>query len=418
MPPIAPLASLLTSARGTFDDTSGMDVRTNWDVSGGKAVCLGASTNDLRIAFDTPTQAGRATVTKFDAVIPSSNLKINLGGNGSKSGRTLSEEWMAFQYYSAAEMVNSYPRLQLVPGTTGVPFEIDNVEIYDLGDVDPSVAPCDVIIVGGDSNSANATSEKFGVDIGSAERETPFDPRIWYMPHLRVTGIYGNTGSVRHVPQPCIEPVVTVEAVRMSPVHAVAGRLVEWSAARGRPLLVMAMGDPGSGLMNTEDWRSDSAVATTGGRMWNELVAMKAAVDALGPAHEIVGTVWSMGANDRYNAGSVNAYDSAHLPVYSKFFADVRALVGDIPMVLWNIGDQLVRNAQTSGNLGFGIYMQDWLARFDKDSGHSSAIDRLTVVHPQDGNQLAGDDDPHYNAHGMQQNGRDAGDALRALLEG
>ncbi|MBE9636290.1 hypothetical protein [Salipiger mangrovisoli] len=242
------------------------------------------------------------------------------------------------------------------------------------------------------------------------------DPRIWYMPRLRVTGIYGTTGSVRHVPQPCIEPVVTVEAVRMSSGHAVAGRLVEWSAVCGRSLLVMAMGDRGSGLMNTEDWRSGSAVAITGGRMWSELVVMKAAVEALGPAHEIVGALWSMGANDRYNAGSVDAYDAAHLPVYSMFFSDVRALVGDIPMVLWNIGDQLVRNAQTSGNLGFGIYMQDWLARFDKDSGHSNAIPNLKVVHPQDGNQLAGDDDPHYNAHGVQQNGRDAGDALLALL--
>jgi len=55
--------------------------------------------------------------------------------------------------------------------------------------------------------------------------------------------------------------------------------------------------------------------------------------------------------------------------------------------------------------------------RLDQDSGDAAwAIDRFRVVVPETGNELSGADDPHYTAHGMQQNGRDAGAALLSLL--
>lgn len=403
---LAAPGNLFTPAQSAFDTTAHVDLRSNWQLNAGRLECLNASTNDARLSLDSSVVAGHAHFGLYDATVPAATVKYQLGGSGSVSGRGITEEWMSFEFFSAAQVANPYIRVQMKPAS-GFTGSVDNVQLYDLASVDPNLVACDVIIVGGDSNSANATSEKFGVDITSAARETPFDPRIWYMPHLRVGGSNSATVSQRHIPQPCIEPVSAVNAVRMSPVHAVAGQIVGWSAARGRPLLVMALGDPGSGLMNTEDWRKTSSTATTGSRMWNEMVAMKAALDALGPAHQIVGAVWSLGANDQF-AGD---YEINHGPAYSQFFADVRADIADVPMVLWNVGTHL-----NSAGDGRSDAMRQFLRRFDQDSGDARSIDRFKVVEIAPGNQLSDDQDPHYNAHGMQVNGRDGGSALLSLL--
>ncbi len=53
----------------------------------------------------------------------------------------------------------------------------------------------------------------------------------------------------------------------------------------------------------------------------------------------------------------------------------------------------------------------------DQSSGDATwSLERFRVVVPEVGNELADADDPHYDAHGMQQNGRDAGQALLSLL--
>ena len=285
-PALAAPGNLFTPDQSSLSVTSHLDLRSNWEVvsntlsspiSGGSP----SPGNDVRLSLDTPLIMGRPHFALFDYAVSAGNVKVQLGGDGSVSGKSATVGWANNQFFRAAEVDGNFTRMQLKP-TTDFVGTADNLRLYDLSTVDPMTVACDVIIVGGDSNAANATSEQFGVDITAADRQVPYDPRIWYMPCLRVSGSYALTDSLRHVPQPCIEPVATVEAQRMSPVHAVASRLVAYSAARGRPLLVMALGDPGSGLMNTEDWRKSSAVGTTGSRMWNEMVAMKAALDALG----------------------------------------------------------------------------------------------------------------------------------------
>ena len=53
----------------------------------------------------------------------------------------------------------------------------------------------------------------------------------------------------------------------------------------------------------------------------------------------------------------------------------------------------------------------------DQDSGDATwSQDRFNVIVPDTGNQLTDADDPHYTAHGMQENGRDAGQSLLSLL--
>jgi len=152
--------------------------------------------------------------------------------------------------------------------------------------------------------------------------------------------------------------------------------------------------------------------------MWNEMLAMKAAVEALGPAHEVIGACWSLGQNDGFATNSADGYDAAHTPEYAAFFAGVRGQFGDIPMVLTNIAPHIVARTDGNGTERFGSHRQTWLNRFDKDSGHANAVANLRVVQPAAGNQAdpADSSDPHYNAVGIQQNGRDMGDALLGLL--
>lgn len=419
---LVPPSNLFTSTQMTFATADHIDFRSNWEVSGGRLTCLGINGNDARMQLDTSLTAGNPYFITLDPQYQDTNIKINLSGDGAVNGRNVSQDWQGFQYFPPALVSGNFNRVAVKP-SSGATSSVDDISLYDLSSVDPNRVPCDVIIVGGDSNSANATSEF----VTKENRETPYDPRLWYMPCLRVSPTYGTVGAERHQPFPMIEPVLAAPgASRMSPVHAAASRLVEWSAARDRPLLVMALGDPGSGLMNTQDWRHpDRAViettqqANTASRMWNEMIAMKAAVEALGPAHQVVGAIWSLGQNDGFNTpDGPDGYDTAHTAEYQAFFSGVRSEFGDIPMVLTNIAQHIVDNTDGAGNPGFGSYRQQWLNRFDQDSGHPNAIANFRVIQPAAGNQVDPLDpgDPHYNAAGMQQNGRDMGDALLALL--
>lgn len=424
----APLAgmvapgNLFTTTQAGFASSDHIDFRSNWEISDGRLRCLGLSGNDARLGLDAPLTAGRAYMCVFDPTVPQASLKMNLGGDGVVNGRSINSDWQGFQFFPAAAVTGNYLRVQAKPAS-GFTGAIDDIALYDLSSVDPHSVACDVVVIGGDSNAANATSDF----VTRENRETAYDPRIWYMPCLRVTGSYGAVGNVRHQPFPMIEPCATVEAQRMSPCHAAAAELVGWSAARGRPLLVMALGEPGSGLMNTEDWRPPARQSggpysnpSTASRMWNEMVAMKAAVEALGPPHEVVGAIWSLGQNDGFNTDSPEGYDIAHTPEYQAFFAEVRNLFGAIPMVLNNIAQHAVEAADGSGSPGFGSYRQIWLGRFDAGSGHENAIANFRVVQPPPGNpfDLQDTSDPHYNAAGMQANGRQAGATLRAMLAG
>ncbi|MCA0964015.1 Ig domain-containing protein [Salipiger bermudensis] len=405
--------NLFTAAQARLDDVAHIDLQGNWEVANGRLrspVTGGTAGQAARLSLAAPLTPGHSHLVRFDHEVAAGSLRARFAAPGLTASRQLTEPYMDHEVISAADMTEAATRLDLQP-STDYDGSVAAISAYDLSTVDPALVPCDVIIVGGDSNSANATSERFGDEIPMSARETAFDPRIWYMPCLRATGVYPTTDSVRHVPQPCIEPVAAVEARRMSPVHAVAGELVDWSAARRRPLLVMALGDPGSGLMNTEDWRKSSSVATTGGRMWSELLAMKAALDALGPAHEIVGMVWSQGANDLF--GGDYSLSGQWMDQMRQFVSDLRADIADVPMVMWSVG----QHYEPAPYDGRGAAMRAAQLRLDQDSGDGAwAIDRFRVVVPEAGNALAGPEDPHYTAHGMQQNGRDAGAALLAML--
>ena len=411
---LAAPASLFTAAQGRFDDTAHIDFRGNWEIdAGGALACTGGNAGQAaRLSLAEPLAPGAAHFIHFDHAPSAGGLRARFASPGITNSRQLTGVHMDFEYIPSAEVTNAATRLDLQP-STDYAGTVDNVVAYDLSTVDPNQVACDVIIVGGDSNSANATSQRFGDEIPMSARETPFDPRIWYLPLLLATGDYPTTDSTRHVPQPCIEPVAAVEARRMSPVHAVAGELVEWSAARGRPLLVMALGDPGSGLQGSKGvWGKDVVPDQGQPQMFGEMLAMKAAVEALGPAHEIIGAVWSMGANDLTGAGYTAPGQWADQMV--DFVADVRADVADVPMVLWSVG----QHYEPSPYDGRGAAMLAAQLLLDKDSGDARAIERFRVVTPETGNELSNADDPHYDAHGMQQNGRDAGQALLALLGG
>ena len=408
--------NLFSTEQSTFVDTAYINFRGNWEVQDGRLVCTGANAGQAaRLSLADPLITDRAHFILADHEPTAGSLRMRFASPGITNSRQLTETYMDFEYVPATDVIDPASRLDLQP-SSNYAGSVGNVRVYDLSTVDPNTVACDVIIVGGDSNSANATSERFGDEIPMSARETPFDPRIWYVPCLRQSGTYPTTDSTRHIPQPCIEPVATVEARRMSPVHAVAGELVEWSAARGRPLLVMALGDPGSGLARTEDWVKGSTVEIngqpTGSRMYDEMLAMKAAVDALGPDHEIVGMVWSMGANDLYGGDYTIAGQWMEKMV--QFVANVRADVADVPMALWSIG---FNDAATTENDGRGAAMLAAQQLLDQSSGDPTwALDRFRVVVPEAGNELSDADDPHFTAHGMQQNGRDAGQALLDLL--
>ncbi|QDP61613.1 MAG: hypothetical protein Tp138OMZ00d2C19078261_74 [Prokaryotic dsDNA virus sp.] len=421
--PVDPLLApenFFTEAQSTFDDTAHINFRSNWevDVDGWLSHTGGNPGQAARLSLDEPITPGHAHFIHFDHEITAGSLRARFASPGVTNSRQLIVNYMDFEYVTAAEAANAATRIDLQP-STDYAGRVDNIAAYDLSTVDPNIVACDVIIVAGDSNAANATSERFGDepgDIPTSARETAYDPRIWYMPCLRASGTYPTTDSTRHIPQPCIEPVASVEARRMSPTHAVGGEIVGWSANRGRPLLIMALGDPGSGLSNTEDWVKGSTAEVngqqTGSRMYDEMVAMKAAVDALGPAHEIVGAVWSLGANDLY--GGDYTIPGQWMEKMVELINNVRTDIADVPMVLWTIGEHYEPTDQNDGRGAAMIAAQQLL---DQDSGDATwSQDRFNVIVPDTGNQLTDADDPHYTAHGMQENGRDAGQSLLSLL--
>lgn len=414
---LAPSENLFTAVQSAFDTSSHIDFRGNWEISGGRLTCLEVSANEARLSLDTPLVAGNSHMTVYDFSISAGNLKMQFSGDGAYNARGVTEDWQGFQFCSSALTTGNFTRVHPKPSGS-FSGSIDDIAVYDLSDFDPNTVACDVVIIGGDSNATNTTSDF----VNPSNRETTYDPRLWYLPCLRTSPTFSSVGCERHVPFPMIEPVVgSSSGKRMSPVHAAASRLSSFSAARNRPLIVLALGDAGSGLMTTEDWRHPdrrSGSGPTVGRMWDEMIAMKTALDALGPAHEVIGAIWSLGQNDGFNSASPEGYDISHTPEYSAFFEDVRDVFGDIPMVMTNIAPHYVSHADINLGLGFGSYRQQWINRFDQHSGHANAISNFKVVQPADGNPLNPLDhsDPHYSAAGMQANGRQMGDALLGLL--
>lgn len=407
-------ANLFTAAQTSFATTDHVDGRGNWQMEAGRLVCLGTNAGqDARLSLDATLTAGEGHYILVDHFPGTAgNIKLQLNGAGTYKGNALTDAWQTFDYVPAISSTGAYTRVGIKPDTT---FDgaVGNVRLYPLGAVDPNTVACDIVIVAGDSNSTCATSELVTAD----NREIPFDPRIWYMPSLREGGNYNDALAKRHVPMPAIEPVVGVSgAKRMSPCHAVASELVEWSAARGRPLLILSVGEAGTGLDGTEDWRKGSTFTRDNGtqlgsRAYDEMLATVAAAMALGPAHEVVGVVWSLGANDRY--GGDYSVPGQWMDQMTQLVANTRADVADVPMVLWSVGS----------NLGVGYddgrsqRMRDAQLRLDRDSGDADwAIDRFRVVTPPDGYELIDGSDPHYTAAGMQAKGRLAGATLRALL--
>lgn len=420
--------NLLTQAQSGFDDISNIDFKSNWDVVDGQLTTLGVSSKAAALSFDAATPIGDpyfVTVRNFEPIEASTTtFRLNLNGDALTNARQLSSGWQGYTYHEATQdAVGDYTAFEMRPKNGTSMGTFDGVEVYNLSATDPTTTPCDVLIIGGDSNSANATSDF----VTSTNRETPFDPRIWYLPTLRISSTYANAGVERHVPHPMIEPVVCATgARRMSPQHAAASRIVEWSAARGRPLLVMALGDPGTGLENTQDWRRpDRAVIetpqqeSTASRMWNEMATMKSVVDGLGPQHTFIGAIWSLGQNDQFGTIDPEGYENSQTGVYSDFFSDVRELFGNIPMVMTNVSPHAAALSDASGDLGRGSYQQAWINKFDKDSGTANAISNFKVVQPVNNAPLLPEDhsDPHYSGTGIQENGRRMGDALLSLLE-
>lgn len=407
MPPAgpAPLAAppnLLTPAQAAFDTAAHVDGRGNWGVQGGRLVKTGGSANEARMALDTPTVADHPHVALADHAVTAGNLKLRLGGNGVTIGRGLAADWQNFEYMPAATNVAAYPRLEAKP-TSDYAGSLGDLRLHDLAATDPTRVACDVVIVGGDSNSANGGFNH----VTRANREIAYDPRIWYLPNVTENDV----GCVRHMPFPCIEPVCATPGRGTSPVQAIASRLVAWSAARGRALLMLPIGDPGSGLMNTEEWRRVSTVPGSGGIGFQSMLDAVAAMRALGPAHEIVGCVWSLGVNDRTSIG----YDleGGWLDRMAEFVADVRAHVADVPMVLERVSEH--HNPDDDGASAAMRLAQD---RLDQDSGDARALPRFRVVTPPGDQGITDRHDPHYTAAGQYEKGRRDGDALLALLGG
>ena len=411
MPRLVSPGNLLTPAQASFETSGHVDGRGNWTVQHGRLERTGTTTNDARVTLDAPLVAGRPHYATAHIEAGGGTLKVQLTTPGFENSRGLTGDWMNFTYFPS--IADTHGVIQLKPNGS---FDggLDDLRIYDLSSVDPAQVGCDVVLVGGDSNATCTTSER----VTAENRDTPFDPRIWTMPSLVSDGAHAASQSERHSPIPMIEPVLgTTAAERMSPVHALAARLADRAAVRGRPLLVLSLGDPGSGFGGNKGiWSKGGHVSGANApQMYDETLATVAAMRALGPAHEIVGMVWSLGANDTTGAG----YDQAGgwLDQMTKFVSDLRVDVADTPMVLWTVGTHYEPLDPLSGQPdGRGVAMRAAQRRLDQDSGHSRALSRFRVVVPPAGNELAGPTDPHYNARGMQANGRIAGDALLSLL--
>lgn len=405
--PLAVPINLFTGAQSSFATLSHTSLVSNWERVGGRLSCLGISRAAARLNFDTPLVAGHGHFVIADHELTSGFLKFQLSGDGTQDARAMKESWVNFAYHFPEDVTGSYTYVQAKP-SGDYAGSIDNVAVYDMHAVDPSQVACDVILIGGDGNASSTASEH----VSAINRETPFDPRIWTMPALDDGVTYDEMHAMRHVPVPAIEPIIgTAPAAGMSPCHAAAAQLADVSDARGRPVLIMSLGSAGTGLTGGEEWRRFSTNPTTGARMWDEMVAMKASLDALGPDHRIVGCIWSLGAEDT----SAEEYDApgAWLDRITQFVGDVRTEIADVPMVLWRVGTHF---EPLEGD-GRGQRMGAAQNRLDQNSHDSYALDRFRVVTPQPGNVLAGSEIPYFNAAGMQANGRAAGMALRDMIQ-
>ncbi|CTQ50284.1 hypothetical protein [Jannaschia donghaensis] len=415
-----PLANTLVRPANIFtDDQSGFDVsahvdgRGNWQVINGELVEQGVDNNAARIKLPASLTAGVPHFVKVDFAPIAGRLKLQLSNPGDADGESFnSKDWHDTQFFTAADVSGPFTELRLNPDGN---FEgsVDNIQVYNLSTVDPNTVACDVVFIMGDDNSTGTAGE----EVTAANRETPFDPRIMYMPSLAASGRdFAEAGAKGLVPRPAIEPIQGVSSgQRMTMCHAAASRLVEWSAARGRPLMIVSCGQAGSGLSGEKRlWGLGSVPSGPNAlNLFDEFLNMKAAVEDLGPDHEVIGIIWSIGMNDRL-AGDAADHEISRGPDYSRLFQDIRTYGYDVPMVNVSIGQHLSTPSSNE--------MRAFLQRFDQDSGDARAVDRFTVVTPPAGNQYIAPgqpdnmQDPHFNAAGIQANGRAAGDALLALL--
>ncbi len=409
---VAPV-NLYTAAQASFADVAGMDGRGNWSVTENvlSQTSGNGSTNDVRLAFDTPLTAGHAHLATWQTHPGTTgSYKPQFGGAGSAAGVSFAgaEDAPKFQYLPAAEATGAFTRFGFNPTTDDLDTEFTDVSVFDLSATDPNHVDCLVFACVGDSNMGNAVSEFATAD----NLEIEFDGRVWYVPCLRVSpNAFDKTGSQRHVPQPCMEPCqAATGAARMSPVMAIGSELADWAAAQSKPVLLLSLSEAGSGLNGTQDWRKASSVATTGGRMYTEMLLMWAAVQALGPNHHLAGLLVSLGANDTTGAD----YNDVWVPHAQQFVADVRADLArpDLPVAWLTVGEHY--EPIPGDNRGERmIAAQESL---DQDSGSPNAIPGLRVVRPPVGNALNGATDPHFTASGMQANGRALGQALLQVL--
>ncbi|GAA6210054.1 hypothetical protein NBRC116601_33470 [Cognatishimia sp. WU-CL00825] len=409
--------NLYTAAQADFSETAHINLRGNWTVAQGdlQQITGNGSMNDVRMDLDTPIVAGHPHIALWQAVPGTTGTyRSQYGGDGSLSGVTLSGDDLRpkFHWTPAGDITGNYTRYGWNPTHDALDLQITDVALYDLATVDPNTVACDVVLCLGDSNMGNAVSDL----VTDANLTTAFDPRVWYMPSLRMSPYaFNNTYSLRHVPQPCIEPVqASSGAARMSPLQAFGAQFAPYATERGRPVLLLSLGDAGAGLNGSEDWRKSSGVAVTGGRMYGEMLAMVAALQALGPAHQIVGAIVSIGANDTTGAD----YNTVWVPQATQFVADLRAEPSlnnaNLPIVWLTPGSHY---EPISGE-DRGARMIAAIETLDQDSGSAQAITGLKSVRPPNGNQLTPGDasDPHFNATGMQANGTVMADMLRGML--
>ncbi len=410
--PLTKPLNIFSDAQSRLQDTAHINLRGNWEISNETLAPLGVNNNDARLSTPEVLEANRPYAMTWTMTGASAGtLKAQLSGNGLISGRARAADdaFPQLAYFPSGDVTADFPRCAFKPGG-GFDGVLDDIEIYDLSTTDPSQQACDVVLCLGDSNMSNSVSE---YAVHSAI-EHAYDPRIWYLPNLRTSGSYDVLEAMRHVPKPLLEPVASVQGLRVSPIQAAASRLVDRAANRGRPLLMLALAEPGTGFNNTEDWRKSSSVETTGGRMYADTLAMIDAMNALGPAHEIVGAVVSLGANDTTGAD----YASAWLPHATQFISDLRSDTGlpNLPIAWSGCAEDYEDTSFTPADRV--ARMRAAQAELDQDSGSSFAQPGVRFVPSEAGNLLDGDtEQPHFNAHGMQANGRAMGSALLALMD-
>jgi len=430
--PLPTPPNLYTTAQSEFTDTSHINFRSNWEVVGGVLKSLGASNNDVRMDFDVPITAGRPHVAVWEqSVGTSGSYKLLFGGDGSAQGqnRNATDDRHCAEWFPASEIDGNFTRFGFNPTSLSTDVEFDNVKVYDVSSTDPTQVACDVILVLGDSIVTNAVSDP----VTSSNVNTPFDPRCWYIPSL-LDSPQANalTGSVRHVPQPLFEPAQSASnAQRISPLSALASKIVGYSATRnGRPLLLLSCGKAGTGLNGDDDWDKDSTKPDTGGVMYAEFLATVAAMQALGPEHQIIGAVVSLGSNDFTGVD----YDSVWVPKAQSFIANVRADLGipDLPFVWLGTAPKYeVGNGPDYDNLS-GLprraeRMRAAQASLAENSGHANAVTGVRFVSsidsPYEGNGNHVPDawgyhkEVHHDAAGTEGNGYVLGNVLRFMLD-